>query len=118
MLVIDVIEDKVLISFNEAKRLHSTILKKVETDLVTYFEKNISTVILNLQGIDFIDSESFNLLSEIKKKVKMNNAIFHICNASIAVLDLISNIQIACINDIKNSINYSCLSEVIPVSLN
>jgi len=45
MLVIDVVEDKLLISFKEAKRFNSAHLRKIENELHIYFEKNISTVI-------------------------------------------------------------------------
>lgn len=82
------INNHIVVSLVNQKRLNIVIAKKVQkylTKIVTYPNQKL---VLNLENISFIDSEGFEMLTSILKLAENTNNTFELCNVSDEVREL------------------------------
>ncbi len=90
MFQINIYDKNMILSFKKRKRLDILIIKKVRNILFNYNNRNdITNLILNLKGIDFIDSASFKMLSDINMLSTNSRKQFYISNVSEELNELI-----------------------------
>ena len=73
ILNISKINNTYIVRFNGIKKLNIINSEKVEKELQELIKVSNATLILDLQGIQFIDSTGFQLLLNMKRKVYFNN---------------------------------------------
>ncbi|MCK4663808.1 MAG: STAS domain-containing protein [Bacteroidales bacterium] len=90
MLKIRNINNITVINFDsDIKRLNVTISSKVKEQLLEIINKPNSKLILDFNGISFIDSSGFGALVNIYNKAKENNSYFKLCNISQETMELV-----------------------------
>ncbi len=89
------------IGFDDTSRLsiiNSSLIKK---DLMTLVREPGTTLNLNMQGINFIDSSVFDALNHLSRVAKRNNSSVSLLNVEQPVLELIELVKKYWIFDIK-----------------
>lgn len=88
MLKTEKINNHYIASFVNQKRLNIVIAKHVEKELSSIFEIPNRTLILDMEGVRFIDSEGFNVLEKVMQIATDNNGFFKLCNVSKELFEL------------------------------
>lgn len=80
MLIIEEQFDTIYASFEGIKRFTCHFSKDVECELIPFVEDSERELILNMDGITFIDSAAFDTLLTIHNKAKETKSKFQIKN--------------------------------------
>lgn len=94
MLKEEKIFDIEVLSFDGITRFNALITDDVKQEINSYFSEPNKKVILNLEGIDFIDSTGFGVFLSSMKKANNNYGYFKICNISSDVMELFKLLQL------------------------
>jgi len=89
MLNFRIQEQSVIASLEGTRRINSKISEMVKREIVDFIEKSGKQVVLDLNGVSFIDSEGFSALKAIAELAKANERMFSLANASEDVLELV-----------------------------
>lgn len=91
MLHITLVNENVqLASFNaDVKKLNIIIADKVKQELNNLLDEGTNHLILDLNGISFIDSSGFGSLVTVFNHAKNLNAQFHLCGVSKETMELL-----------------------------
>ena len=108
MLQITIDKEIAIASFKNVSRFNYIISQEVKDQLNTIMKKNGAKLILNMQGLEFIDSSAIGTLISVLKTSKENRGTFYLCNLSPEVNDLLEVMQLQTVFDI-----YSTLDEAI-----
>lgn len=100
-------ENIVIVSFDGVTRFNSTISQDVKNELSTIIQNQPTKLILDLEGIKFIDSSAFGTLVALVKLCRTNNSSIKLCNTSKDVNELFSVMQLDSIFDVYPTIE-SC----------
>ena len=95
---------------NEINRFNILISDDVKKELNKHLIIKGTKLILNLQGIDFIDSSAFGALVSAYKTSKLNNSFFKICNVSNETMELIQITKLDKVFDIFDNID-DCIKD-------
>lgn len=107
MLEVTLIKDITVAKIINTNRLNALIYQAVKDKLNEIVRSENAKLILNLEGIDFIDSSGFSSLISIYKTSRINNSHFKLCNISPEVMELIELMKLQKILDICTDID-SC----------
>jgi len=88
MLKSEKINGITIVSFDIITRLNAVIAEPVKEELKSHLNETNAKMILNLEGVKFIDSTGFSVFLSIKKIASNSNSVFKICNVSTEVLKL------------------------------
>ncbi|MBE9469412.1 MAG: STAS domain-containing protein [Bacteroidetes bacterium] len=111
MLIIKELKDILLASFeNNINRFNILISEDVKKDLNKHLVNSGTKLILNLQGVHFIDSSGFGALVSAYKTSKLNNSFFKICNVSDETMELIHITKLDKVFDIYDNIDNCIIS--------
>ena len=77
------------IRFNNTKRLNILNREIIKRELDQSLRNNYKSTILDLGGIEFIDSSVFSVLLEHEKRAELRGRKFHLSNVSEDVKELI-----------------------------
>jgi anti-anti-sigma factor len=80
-------------SFNNRKRIDMLIVDEMEETILGTFNNRSKDIVLDLQGIDFIDSTAFTTLLEINKAVKEKGKNLLLSNTSEDIIELIQLVK-------------------------
>lgn len=105
MLKTEKINDVVVVSFDNVNRFNALITEPVKEDLKSFYNKPNTKLVLNLEGINFIDSSGFGVFLSIMKTANNNDGQFKICNISPEVMELFKLLQLHNVFDIYGSVN-------------
>jgi len=94
MLKVKQINKNFIVSFPDANRFNIIMVKKVKNQLLKFIKAPGNMLILNFEGIQFVDSYGFDTLLAILKVAKINKNKFIICNVSGDVVELINLMQL------------------------
>lgn len=83
-----------IVSFKETDRFNAPITEPVKESLLGYFSKPETKLVLDLQGIKFIDSTGFSVILLTMKAANNHKGIFKICNVSGDVKELFQVLQL------------------------
>lgn len=82
MLSIDQNRNEYIVGFRGVRKLNIEIKAEVEMQILNILDQPISKLVLNLQGIVFIDSAGFELLMEIEQKADLKDVKLQLMNVS------------------------------------
>lgn len=108
MLKIDQINNIYVASFEYINRFNALITEPVKEQLNGLFNKPNTKLILNLEGISFIDSTGFGVFLSVMKTASINYGHFKICSVNREVMDLFKLLQLHNVFEIYNDLD-DCL---------
>src|SRR6056297_866912 len=97
-----------ILSFDNMNKLNILIAQTLKEEVAQYLTKANTKLILNLEGIEYVDSSGFGALLSILRNAKNNDSQFKICNVSSDVMELIKLLQLHNVFDICDNID-ECL---------
>lgn len=98
----------IIVHFESTDRFNALITEAVKENLLGYFKAAGTKLILDLQGIKFIDSSGFNVLLMAMKAAKNSNGEFKICNVDEEVMELFQVLHLHSVFEIHTSLE-ECL---------
>ena len=105
MLKTETINGVIVVRFDNVNRFNALIADPVKEQLKGYFNKSNTRLILNLEGIDFVDSTGFGVFLSIMKTANNNYGFFKICNISTEVMELFKLLQLHNVFEIYNTLD-------------
>ena len=103
MLKINTVGDITEVRFDNLQRLNVLVAETVKAGLQKLFEKPNVKVLINMEGVRFLDSSGFAVFLTIYRSANKNNGQIIFCNLCESVLDLFKVLQL---HTIFNIINY------------
>jgi len=94
MLKINSIGDVTEVKFENLQKLNVLVSESIKTGLIKLFEKPNAKVLINMEGIHFLDSSGFAMFLSISKTAQKNNGQMIFCNISNSALDLFKVLQL------------------------
>ena len=108
MLKVELINNVYVASFENINRFNALITEPVKEQLNNLFNKPNTKLILNLEGISFIDSSGFGVFLSVMKTASINFGYFKICNISREVMELFKLLQLHNVFEIYSNLD-DCL---------
>ena len=105
MLKTETVNGIIVVRFNNVNRFNALIADPVKEQLKGYFNKSNTKLILDLEGIDFVDSTGFGVFLSIMKTANNNYGFFKICNISSEVMELFKLLQLHNVFEIYNTLD-------------
>lgn len=90
--------------FTDEDRFNALIAEPVKEMLIGYFTKPGTKLIINLEGIKFIDSSGFGVFLSLMKAANNNNGALKICNLKSDVKELFQVLQLHNVFDICDTV--------------
>mgnify|MGYP001355365985 CR=1 FL=1 len=90
-------------SFDEVNRFNALIAESVKEELKKLFIVPNTRLILDLNGINFIDSSGFGVFLSVMKTANNNYGYFKLCNLSEEVMELFKLLQLHNVFEIYNT---------------
>jgi len=94
MLKIEKINEITVVRFDNIDRFNALITEPVKEDLKSFFNTQGTRMILNLEGIKYIDSSGFGVFLSILKTATNSKGTFKICGISPEVMELFKLLQL------------------------
>jgi anti-sigma B factor antagonist len=105
MLKVEVINNVNVASFENINRFNALITEPVKEQLNSLFNKPNTKLILNLEGINFIDSSGFGVFLSVMKTANINFGHFKLCNISKEVMELFKLLQLHNVFEIYSNLD-------------
>jgi anti-sigma B factor antagonist len=102
MLKIEYFNDVTVVSFKGINRFNALITEKVKEEMKALFTSPNTKLVLDLSGIQFIDSSGFGVFLSIMKTANNNFGYFKISNISEEVMELFKLLQLHNVFEIYN----------------
>lgn len=93
-----------ILSFDNVNKLNILIAQSLKEEVAQYLTKANTKLILNLEGIEYVDSSGFGALLSILRNAKNTESQFKICNISSDVMELVKLLQLHNVFDICNDL--------------
>lgn len=94
-----------ILSFDNVSKLNILIAQSLKEEVAQYLTNANTKLILNLEGVEYVDSSGFGALLSILRNAKNNDSQFKLCNMSPEVMELVKLLQLHNVFDIYNSID-------------
>ena len=107
MLKVDKIGSVMVVSFDQESKITVTVSQKIKVEITKMVTPH-SKLVLNLDGVNYIDSTGFGMLLSILRTCKNNQSLLKLCNISPEVMELVKLLQLQTVFDIRNSVE-ECL---------
>ena len=104
MLKTERINNVIIVRFDNIDRFNALITEPVKEDMKSLFNKPDTKLILNLEGIRFIDSSGFGVFLSILKTANNNHGQFKLCNIEPEVMELFRLLQLHNVFEIHNNL--------------
>jgi anti-sigma B factor antagonist len=108
MLKVDLVNNVYVASFENINRFNALITEPVKEQLNNLFNKPNTKLILNLEGINYIDSSGFGVFLSVMKTASVNFGHFKICSISREVMELFKLLQLHNVFEIYSNLD-DCL---------
>ena len=82
------------VKFDRIEKLNILVTESIKTDLKKLFEKPNAKVLINMEGVNFLDSSGFATFLTVLKVAGKNNGQLIFCNVDNAALDLFKVLQL------------------------
>jgi len=102
MLKIEQVNDVIIVSFKDVNRFNALITEEVKEKMKALFASPNTKLILDLSGIQFIDSSGFGVFLSIMKTANNNYGYFKISNITEEVMELFKLLQLHNVFEIYN----------------
>ncbi len=104
MLKIEKVENIEVAKFEDVQKFNALITEKVKEELAQLFQKPNTKLILDLEGVKYIDSSGFGVFLSVMKMANNNYGFFKICNIAPEVMELFKLLQLHNIFDIYDDL--------------
>ena len=94
MLKIERENNRFVVSFFEINRLNTTISRIIEKQLVQLLNENGAELLLDLQGIKFIDTSGFNTLHKLQEVANKYDSRLILTNVSSELKELFRLLEV------------------------
>jgi len=94
MLKTEIIDNILVVSFQGVNRFNVLITDTIKEEVKSFFNVPNTKLILDLTGINFIDSSGFGVFLSIMKSANNNYGYFKICNINDEVMELFKLLQL------------------------
>ncbi len=105
MLKVNTTGDITEVKFDNIQKLNVLISETVKMDLQKLFERPNAKVLINMEGVHFLDSSGFAAFLSVSKTATKNNGQIIFCNISNSALDLFKVLQLHTVFNIINDRN-------------
>jgi anti-anti-sigma factor len=109
MLKINSIGEVTEAKFENLQKLNVLVSESIKSGLLKLFEKPNAKVLINMEGVHFLDSSGFATFLSVLKAAGKNSGQMIFCNVSNSALDLFKVLQLhnvfVIINDHSKAIN-------------
>lgn len=108
------VDDKggiLIAKFTSEDRFNALIAEPVKEMLLGYYATPDTTLIIDLEGIKFIDSSGFGVFLSLMKAAKSSNGKFKICNLKPDVMELFKVLQLHNVFDIYDNVE-ECITNI------
>ena len=102
MLKINTVQDITEVRFN-IQKLNLTVSETVKTGIQNLFDRPNAKVLINMEGVHFLDSSGFAAFLSVSKAANKNNGQIIFCNVSNSALDLFKVLQLHTVFNIINN---------------
>ncbi|MCG8410943.1 MAG: STAS domain-containing protein [Bacteroidales bacterium] len=96
-----------ILSFEGVNKLNILFTESLKENVSQYILKPNSKLILDLKGIEYVDSSGFGALLSILRETKNNDSQFKLCNITPEVMELVTLLQLHNVFDIRSSVEES-----------
>ncbi|MDR1172835.1 MAG: STAS domain-containing protein [Bacteroidales bacterium] len=103
MLKINTIGDVTEVKFDNIQKLNVLVSESVKAGLQKLFERPNAKVLINMEGIHFLDSSGFAAFLSVSKAANKRNGQIIFCNISNSALDLFKVLQLHTVFNIINN---------------
>lgn len=93
-----------ILTFDNVSKLNILIAQPLKEEVAQYLTKSNTKLILDLKGIEYVDSSGFGTLLSILRNAKNNDSQFKICNISSDVMELVKLLQLHNVFDICDNV--------------
>lgn len=104
MIEVEEKNDLLIAKFTSEDRFNALITEPVKEKLLGYYTAPGTRLIMNLEGIKFIDSSGFSVFLTLLKAANNSNGSFRICNLNPDVKELFQVLQLHHVFDIHGSV--------------
>jgi anti-sigma B factor antagonist len=94
MLKTEKINNITVVRFDNIDRFNALITEPVKEDLKSFFNNPGTRLVLNLEGIKYIDSSGFGVFLSILKTANNSKGQFKVCGISPEVMELFKLLQL------------------------
>ena len=110
MITIEKLDNNIdLVSFNTLEKLNATVSEDVKSELGRLFEVPNAQIVVDLEGIKYIDSSGFGCFLTTMKAARNNYGKFKICNIDPDLYAVFKTLQLHTILDLYDDLG-SCLN--------
>ena len=108
MINIQKIDDVLIVSMERENKLNAALAQRFKVEVAKIIDQPRMKVVINLAGVEYIDSSGFGALLSVLRAARSNNAQLKLCNISLDVMELVKLLQLQTVFDIRNSVD-DCL---------
>lgn len=94
-----------VVSFDTINKFNALITEPVKEELKSFFNRPGVRLIINLEGVHYIDSSGFGVFLSILKTANNNYGSFKISNVAPEVMELFKLLQLHTIFDITATVD-------------
>lgn len=105
MLKIEKVDNIQIAKFEDVQKFNALITEKVKEELAQLFQKPNTKLILDLDGVKYVDSSGFGVFLSVMKMANNNYGFFKICNIAPEVMELFKLLQLHNIFDIYEDLD-------------
>jgi len=98
-----------ILSFENVSKLNILVAQSLKEEIAQYLNKPGKKIVLNLDGIEYVDSSGFGALLSILRNAKNNDSSFKVCNISEDVMELVKLLQLHNVFEIHDDVE-SCVN--------
>ncbi|MFO7755633.1 MAG: STAS domain-containing protein [Bacteroidales bacterium] len=110
MIIIEKIDNNIdHVSFNKIEKLNAMVAEDIKSELLKLFDVPNSKVIIDLGGINYIDSTGFGCFLTAMKAARNNYGKLKICNIQTDVESVFQALQLHTVLELHNDID-SCIN--------
>lgn len=93
-----------ILSFDNVNKLNILIAQSFKEEVGKYITRQNTKLVLDLSGIEYVDSSGFGALLSILRNAKNNDSQFKICNVSSDVMELVRLLQLHNVFEIHDTV--------------
>jgi anti-sigma B factor antagonist len=105
MLKTEKINNIIVVRFDNTDRFNALITEPVKEEIKSFFNTTGTKLILNLEGIKYIDSSGFGVFLSIMKTAANSQGKFKICCIYPEVMDLFKLLQLHNVFELYNDMD-------------
>lgn len=94
-----------IVKFDDIKKFNALVTDPIKKQLIDFFEKPNTKLVVDLEGVEYIDSSGFGVFLSVMKCANNNFGELRFCNISEDVMELFKLLQLHNIFSIYDTVN-------------